>query len=307
MKTRLFLMSFLIGSMSLMWGQTTINVKISSALDDHEERISGALPQSGTVGDMIVASTALELGNETGTTNPQLVGLRFANVSLPAHATIMDAYIQFTVKGTSKNTDPCSLNIFVENSANALTFSDNAMSLSGRSLVVGSISWPVSGASWATVGSATADQRTPSIKTLIQPLVHKTGWSSGNGIAFFIKGTGTREVHAFESDPTKVAELVVTYSVAGATGIQELNKTASVNVYPNPFKNAFTVSKELTAASDVVISVYDLSGKLVEEKLIKQAAAGAFHYTSTAELTAGMYFVKVQANNTQEVLKLVSE
>lgn len=306
MRTKLLLTGALLGSAMLLSSQTTINIKISAALDDHEERISGALPQQGTLGDMIVASPTLELGNETSTTNPQLVGLRFINVPLPKFATIMDAYIQFTVKGTSKLTDPCALEVRAENSGNAAAFTNNPMSLSSRSTVSGFISWNVSGSSWSTVGSATADQRTSNLKTLIQPIMFNSGWNPGNALAFFIKGSGTREVVAYEDDPTKAAELVVTYSV-NATGINELSKGAPVMVYPNPFKNAFNVITDLAGPSDVTISVLDLTGKLVEQKVVKQAAAGAFNYTSSTPLQAGIYFVKVQTNEKQEIFKMIAE
>lgn len=307
MKTTKQLLSiFLIGSASLMMGQTTINVRVNASLDDHEERITGDLPQSGTVGNMDAGSSDLELGNESATADPQLVGVRFASVAIPAQATIISAYIQFAVDATAKNTNPCALNIYSENSANPATFSDNPFSLSTRSLTAGSIAWNVSGPTWSVVGSAGVDQRTADIKSLIQPLVFKAGWVSGNAMAFFIKGTGTREVESYDGDPALAPELVVTYSVT-ATGTQDLKNDASVTIYPNPFNNLFKVDVELYSASDVNISVYDLTGKLVEEKSVENAPAGTFNYTSVCQLNPGMYFVKIKTNNTQKIIKIISE
>jgi hypothetical protein len=283
----------------------------NAALDDHEERTSGTVTQSGTLGDMYPASTALELGNDQPTADPVLVGLRFKNVTIPKYADIISAYIQFTVKGTSKNTDPCNLTVQAQNSANPATFSDNAFDLSARTLAAGSIAWSVSGSTWGTVGSATADQRTSDLKSLVQPLVYNSAWVAGNAMVFFIKGVGTREVESFEGDAAKAAELVVTFSTAGtptlATGIIELTKSTSISVYPNPFKNSFTTSVELNNFSNVAISVYDISGKLVEEKIVADAPKGVFQYTSTAQLNKGLYFVKVKTNDTQKVIKLISE
>lgn len=315
MKTKLLLINCLIGGASLMIGQTTLNIKVATALDDHMERIAGANPQSGgSVGDMIVSSPVLDFGNETSTTNPRLVGLRFTGLTIPKFATIMDAYVQFTVKGTSKNTDPCTLNIYAEDNVNPATFSDNANSLSGRTMTQGFVAWTVSGTTWGTVGSAGTEQRTPSIKSLIQPLIFKSTWVSGNPVAVYIKGSGVREVESFEGSAAKAAELVVTYSVAGGTstvttGVEELNSNSSVSVYPNPFNHAlgFNVNIEVAQASDISIAVYDLTGKLIDEKIVKQAAAGIFHYTSASELKTGMYFVKVQANGKQEIIKLIAQ
>lgn len=307
MRTKQFLTGLLLGGTLAISAQTTIHVKVSTALDDHEERIAGALPQTGTVGNMVVGSTELDLGNATATTDPLLIGLRFSNVNLPKQASISSAYIQFTVKGTSKNTDPCALNIYAENSGNSAPFTDNAFSLSSRSNVAGSISWNVSGTTWNTVGSATTDQRTPELKTLIQPLMFQSGWNPGNAMAFFIKGSGTREVEAYEDDPTKVAELVVTYSGGLPTGIAEERKNSSVMAYPNPFNNSFHISVELADASDIVISVMDITGKTVEQKIVKQAPAGVFKYSTSGQMQAGVYFVKVQTVEKQEVLKMIAE
>ena len=312
MKKNLLLISFLIGGSSFMSSQTTITSTINAALDDHEERILGALTQNGTVGDMYPGSTGLELGSENVTSNPILVGLRFTNITVPKFATITNAYIQFTVKGTSKNTDPCTLSIQAENSANAATFSDNANTLSGRTKAAGAVSWAVGGASWGTIGSSTADQRTSDIKSLVQPLVFNNNWVSGNAMAFFIKGPGLREVESFEGDPAKAAQLVVTYSVSGGTstlttGMMEQNSGTHLTVYPNPFKSSFNLNVEVKSSSDVNVSVYDHTGKLVESKSVKQADPGIFYYSPTTPLNSGMYFVKVQANGKTETMKLIAE
>ncbi|PBQ34405.1 hypothetical protein CNR22_22375 [Sphingobacteriaceae bacterium] len=312
MTKKLLLMSLLIGSALAVSAQTTVTSKISAALDDHEEKISGPLPVTGTAGDMYSASTALNLGSETATSNPVMVGVRFTNITVPKFATIISAYIQFNVQGTS-NVDPCTMSIYAENNVNPATFSDAASNLSSRSLAPGSVSWNVSGTSWSTVGSVTADQKTPDIKSLVTPLVFKSTWAPGNPMAFFFKGPGMRQVYSFEGDPTKVAELTITYSTTGTstvvtgTGITEMHNTSSVNVYPNPFKSTFNVKVEVETPGDVKISVIDITGKLVEEKNFEQAAMGTLSYTFASHLNSGMYFVKVQANNKQEVIKVISE
>ena len=311
MKTKLLLMSALISFTTLVVGQITINSRVNTALDDHEERTSGTVSQTGTLGNMYPGSTALELGNDLPTADPIMVGLRFTNITIPKFASIINAYIQFTVKDSLKLTDPCSLKIYAENSVNPATFSDNAMSLSSRVLAAGFITWNVSGNSWKTIGSAGSEQQTVNLKTLVQPLVFNTAWVSGNPMAFFIKGVGTREVQSFEGDPTKAPELVVTYSVAGSntvtTAIAELAKKSYVSVYPNPFKNSFSAAIEITNTSDVSISVIDMTGKIVEEKVVTNVVSGKFYYTSRNHLNPGVYFVKVLANNTQEVIKIVAE
>lgn len=309
MKSKQLLLSTLLISAALLKAQAPLNIKIAAALDDHQERVSGANPQTGTLGDMYVGSTTLNLGNFTSSTDPVLVGLRFTNVTIPKFATnIQSAYIQFTVKGTGKNFDPCSLTIQAENSANSAAFTDNSQSLSSRTLANGAISWNVSGTSWNTAGSAGTDQRTPDLKTLIQPIIFNNNWASGNAMSFFLKGSGVREVEAFESDPTKVAELVINFTgTTTTTGIDELNKASYVDVFPNPCKGSFQVNIGTNSPTDIHIATYDLTGKLLEQKVIKQYTEGNYTYSSSADLAPGMYLVKVKLNGTEKVYKLISE
>lgn len=311
MTPKLLLMSLLLAGAAT--AQTTVTSKITAALDDHEEKIAGALPiASGAAGDMYVGSTALNLGSETATSTPIMVGLRFTNITVPKFATVISAYIQFNVQGTA-NIDPCTLSIQAEDNVNPATFLDNAMTLSGRTKAAGAVTWNVSGNTWNTVGSNGTDQRTADIKSLVTPLIFKSTWAPGNPMAFFLKGPGMRQVYSYEGDPSKVAELVITYSTTGTstvvtgTGITEHTQASSVNVYPNPFKNAFNIKVNVETPGDVKISVFDITGKLVEEKNFEQAASGTLSYTSASNLNSGMYFVKVQANNKEEVIKVISE
>lgn len=313
MKAKLFLISCVFNTVLVMKSQTVLFISVDAADDDFEERISGALPQTGTVGDMIAGSTVLELGNETATTDPQLVGLRFTNVTIPKFASIMNAYIQFAVAGTSKKTDPCNLAISAENSVNAPALTNAPFNLSARNTVAGSVNWSVSGDSWNTVGSAGTDQRTPDIKSLIQPIVFQNNWASGNAMAFFIKGSGTREVESYEGNSVLAPQLVITYSTTGTntvvTGVRELTRASHLKVYPNPCKGEFNVSIDVyEPSSDVVVSIFDVTGKLVEEKTETKLTVGTqHHYKSTSKLIPGLYFVKVKANNKQDIVKIIVE
>jgi hypothetical protein len=80
-----------------------------------------------------------------------------------------------------------------------------------------------------------------------------------------------------------------------------LNEDAQValNVYPNPATDNANVSFNLNAASDVAVSVVDLSGKVVATSAVANATAGAHTIAiNTAALAAGVYTVNFTANNT---------
>lgn len=209
-KVLLFSILSLFGITALQ-AQKTLSVKITNADDDQEEWLAGS-NQTKTVGDLDGGSSDLELGNESGLNDPQMVGMRFANITIPKGALITSAYIQFTVDATSKNTDPCVLNITTEDNANPVTFNPTVkFDITSRTKSSQSVVWNVSGASWGTVGAATADQRTPNLNGLLQSLIDNNAWASGNAVAFYITGTGTREVESADGNNPGAATLVVNY------------------------------------------------------------------------------------------------
>ena len=53
---------------------------------------------------------------------------------------------------------------------------------------------------WTTMGEAGPDQRTPDISQIIQEIVSRPDWSSGNSLAFIITGTGKRVAESYNGD-----------------------------------------------------------------------------------------------------------
>ncbi|TAE59798.1 MAG: hypothetical protein EAZ89_02120, partial [Bacteroidetes bacterium] len=114
--------------------QETFSVRIAAPGDDLEEYLPGP-NQTKTPGSFDVGSSDLELGCETANNvDPQLVGMRFTNITVPAGALITSAYIQFTVDATSKNTDPSNLIVKAQSAENAAAFDQNTpFNISSRS------------------------------------------------------------------------------------------------------------------------------------------------------------------------------
>jgi len=194
--------------------QKTLSVRISSADDDQEEWIpaKGSQTQSKTVGNLDPGSSDLEFGNEASGNDPQMVGLRFTNITIPKGSVILSAYIQFTVDAINKNNDPCNVFIKGESSDSAVIFNPSAtFNITSRAKTNDSIMWNVSGASWGAVGASGIDQRTPNIKKIIESIIGRKGWKPGNPLAFYLHGSGTREVESYDGDSPKAALLVITY------------------------------------------------------------------------------------------------
>ena len=200
---RLFTTGLLLGLFVFnLNAQRTFSVQVSSGNDDAEEEAGN--------GTMYNTSSDLELVFDSFVADDQLIGLRFNNISLPANAEIVNAYIQFTVDETKSN-DPCVLKVFVEDNTNPSTYSTVGSDISSRNYVNDSVMW--SPAAWVAVGDRGPAQRTPDIKRLIDSVTSQAAWSNGNSMAFMIKGTGTRTAESFNGSAADAPELVIEYKM----------------------------------------------------------------------------------------------
>ncbi len=152
----------------------SVQFRVSQSSDDAEERVS--------TGAIDLTSTDLELIRDG--TNDQVVGIRFQNVTVPAGATILNAYIEFETDETA-NLDPISLTLRGQAADNPGTFTSTAYNISSRTRTTASVAW--SPATWSTLNQ---DHPTPDISSIVQEIVNRGGWSSGNAMAFIVQGSG---------------------------------------------------------------------------------------------------------------------
>ena len=98
---------------------------------------------------------------------------------------------------------------------NPSTFTTNVNSISSRSLTTNSVSWmpPI----WTTSQASGADQQTPNLSSIVQEVVDRAGWSSGNSMAFILSGSGERVAESGDknSDPDP-PELHIVYNTGGS-------------------------------------------------------------------------------------------
>jgi len=178
-------------------GITTISSSISSGDDDVEERTSN--------GSINTASSDLELVVDGVN---QTVGLQFRNLAIPNQAIITNAYIQFTTdEGGSEATD---LVIHAENQDSCHSFTTTPFDVSKRDMTTNAVNWLPP--SWSIFNAAAADQQTPDLSALVQEVVNRTGWKSGNPMSFIITGTGKRTAHSYNGSAAKAPKLFITYT-----------------------------------------------------------------------------------------------
>jgi PKD repeat protein len=175
----------------------TVDIQAAAGSDDAEESESGSVNLN---------SSDLELVDES--TN-QTVGMRFNGVEIPQGAAIINAFIQFQVDEDS--TGAVSLTIEAEANDNALTFTSGNANISSRPRTTASADWTP--ASWPIVGEAGVDQQTSDLASVIQEIVNRPGWTSGNSLVIIITGTGKRVAEAYNGNQAGAPILHVEYTL----------------------------------------------------------------------------------------------
>jgi len=222
----------------------TVKFQIKQASDDYEERIAAEAgqTQNNVVGSLDWDSSDLEFGCESnGTTSPQLIGLRFPGVNLPKNFVIAKAYIESEVDAINKKADPCNLTIWSEDNDNPVTFTNTPSVLTSRPKSTNSVVWNV-----ATTDLNVIDKRyySANIGSLVQANLNRAGWNAGNAMAFYIKGSGLREMESFEGENAAAAALVVEYPMSEQElkAMQVADSTAHDAMFGNhvTIKNVYT-------------------------------------------------------------------
>src|SRR5262249_39031941 len=176
-------------------GKISTDRMIAASGDDAEQR------QNGSVN---LTSSSLQLVIDGS--NQQVVGLRWPNITIARGTAISAAYIQFTAKATESGATSLTINGQADD--NAATFTTTSNSISTRPRTTASVAWSPN--AW-TSGQAGTDQRTPDLSAVIQEIVNRSGWASGNAIALVVTGTGTRTAYTFDGSSTQAAVLHLEY------------------------------------------------------------------------------------------------
>jgi uncharacterized protein YjiK len=177
-------------------GTSALEVQVAATSDDAEEQDSGVVQ---------LYSSDLELVFDRSN---QKVGIRFNGITVPPRNIVNNAYIQFQVDEAGSTMT--SLAIQAEDIDNAPTFTSSSANISSRSTTTASVSW--SPPPWTTPGQAGPDQRTPNIASVVQEIVNRPGWASGNSLVIIITGSGKRTGKSFDGDRAGAPLLHVEYN-----------------------------------------------------------------------------------------------
>ncbi|OGC92856.1 hypothetical protein A2876_01625 [Candidatus Amesbacteria bacterium RIFCSPHIGHO2_01_FULL_48_32b] len=190
--------------------------QITVSSDDAEQTESSGVVDLG--------SSDLEFDQDGAA--PQMIGLRFNNMTVPLNATITGAYVEFTVDELWGV--PTSVSFFGEVSDNPTTFTTAAYNISSRPRTTARVDWNNIPAWDSTTGTAIGDKKqSPDISPIIQELVNRPGWVSGNSMVLIIDGPNAGGRRTTDVSGVTGPRLVVTYAL-------EVPATPTPTITPTP-------------------------------------------------------------------------
>ncbi|MEM7291966.1 MAG: lamin tail domain-containing protein, partial [Pseudomonadota bacterium] len=152
-----------------------IELTISDSADDAEERSDGSVTLKSNDLEMVDTPTG------------QIVGLRFSDVAIPQGAQINYAHLEFFAEETHSR--PTELVIHAQASGDAEVFQRSRYDVSMRQTENEGVQWQVPQWERDIEGFA---QISPDLGVLIESIVNRSDWRSGNALAFIISGSGLR-------------------------------------------------------------------------------------------------------------------
>ena len=167
---------------------------------------------------------ALIVGNHAAANNKRNgVGLRFQNITIPSGVTIEAAYFRPIAQSDETGTTFRS-RIKGEDADNAAAFS-TVEDFDGRDRTTAEVDWDGEGP-WTT-GER---YQSPDIKTIIQEIIDRPGWSSGNALVLFWDDFddrsdvgADRRAYQYDNAPTNPVQLHIQYSTT------QLDKRVAAN------------------------------------------------------------------------------
>jgi uncharacterized protein YjiK len=271
-----------------------VDVRVNAASDDAEE-ISGGTVQRGD-GDLDM------MADSSGTGSPKVVvGMRFNGITVPQGASISNAYIQFQ----ADEIDNATTTLTVKGQAhdNALTFSTNAFDISSRPTTSAFATWPVD--PWPTVGEAGFAQRTTNIAEVVDEIVGRSGWASGNSLVLFVTGAGERVAVANNQNPAVAPLLHIEWNTGGGNVAPLITSdgggsTAAVSPAEN---QTFAADVDATDPDPDTLT-YSISGGADASRFTVASTTGVLTFVSPPNFEAP---IDAGANNVYDVVVSVSD
>jgi K319-like protein len=260
-------------------GTTILRRPVAIGYDDAEEAVGGNVALGGS---------DLELVNDGKTRGDQTVGVRFTNVTVPRAADVTNAYIQFEADRITTGT--VSLLVQAQAADNPDRFRTTARSISSRPRV-GGVSWTPP--AWNTPGAAGVNERTPDLGSLVQAVVDRDGWRSGNAIVFIITGTGKRAAESFDGQAAPILHVEYTDNSGNEPPIVSAGPDRQVTL-----PNGATLSGSVTDDGDPIPpGAITMSWSIVSAPQSVEFSDASSATTDVAFSESGTYVLRLTASD----------
>jgi len=163
-------------------------------------------------------------------------------------------------------------------------------------------------ASTSTTPQTSYNQRTTNIGREWKKYSSSTGWVVYDSIAYFI----------YDNDSTDFYRMVFTDFDGMSTGkaffnleripslsVNELEFDANISIYPNPAINSVSLLIDYPENDNLIVSIYNLSGKEVFQKTISLTAGVNQKHLQFNDLSEGIYVINLKNSNLNSSQKLI--
>ena len=226
--------------------------------------------------DMQLHSSDLELVEDGG--DAQTVGMRFVDLEIPRGATIYSAYVQF--QADEQDSETTTLTIHGQAIDDAPHFTSADSNISSRSTTAASAGW--SPGPWTNTGSAGPNERTSDISAVIQEIVDRAGWDSGNALVLIVNGSGARVAESHNGDEGGAPLLHVEFIVGGgpvpvSAGFHNPTDKTEFSWPAQPGVSVFQVARAGTPDFLDERALFDVPANVFHDSLVP-VPWGVLHY-----------------------------
>jgi len=172
------------------------------------------------------------------------------------------------------------------------------------------------GGNWTTISSTPSTASMSAVGgTLSAPYVpfDQSKWVPKNYISSTLLGIANKPdvKFRFVFSNTSMANAqnlyIDNFNISGTVGLSELANSIGLNIYPNPTSSSSTLEFNSPVDSKASVSVFDVTGRIVEEASFTAAAGSLTKYqvNRNSTLKSGVYFISLDLNGQKVTRKLI--